>query len=134
MYLSRPPPEWERAWQLSERLVAEVRREAEGLGARFLLVTLSNPAQVPAEPQRMREHAARLGEADLFYPERRMRAFAAREGIDAVLLAEPFAARAAEAGEHLHGFPNTQLGSGHWNERGHALAAELIADRLCVGQ
>jgi hypothetical protein len=132
VYLSQPRPDWERAWRLTERLVAQVRTESEALGARFLLVTLSNPGQVPVDPQQMRDHAARLGEADLFFPERRMRAFAKREGIEAVLLAEPFAAHAATTGEYLHGFANTQLGSGHWNERGHALAAKLIAERLCM--
>lgn len=132
VYLSQPAPDWERAWRLTERLVAQVRTESEALGARFLLVTLSNPGQVPVDPQQMRDHAARLGEVDLFFPERRMRAFAKREGIEAVLLAEPFAAHAAATGEHLHGFANTQFGSGHWNERGHALAAKLIAERLCA--
>ncbi len=132
VYLSRPPQEWESAWQLTERLIAEIRSESERLGASFLLVTLSNPAQVPVEPQRMRELAARLGEADLFYPERRVRAFAAREGIEAVFLAEDFAAYAAARAVHLHGFANTQLGGGHWNENGHRLAAELIAARLCA--
>jgi len=31
----------------------------------------------------------------------------------------------------LHGFQNTKAGFGHWNEAGHALAAELIAQDLC---
>ena len=31
----------------------------------------------------------------------------------------------------LHGFKNSTPGFGHWNENGHALAAELIAARLC---
>jgi hypothetical protein len=30
----------------------------------------------------------------------------------------------------LHGFENMQPGFGHWNERGHRAAAELIADHL----
>ena len=31
----------------------------------------------------------------------------------------------------MHGFANTKLGTGHWNETGHQLAGQLIADRLC---
>jgi hypothetical protein len=31
----------------------------------------------------------------------------------------------------VHGFRNTRLGFGHWNKTGHALAAELIARRMC---
>ncbi len=131
IYLSSPPPEWEAAWQLTEALVVETAREAQRQGARFLLVTLSNPGQVTPEPEDMRKHAAALGEKDLFYPERRMRALAERNRLDAVFLAEPFARHASEMQVYLHGFSNTQLGGGHWNERGHALAAELIARHMC---
>ena len=57
-------------------------------------------------------HAQKLDEPDLFYPERRMREFAKREGIEAVYLAEPFADHAAERKIYLHGFANTQMGGG----------------------
>jgi hypothetical protein len=132
IYLSSPPPVWEEAWQLTEALVAEVRREAVRQGAGFLLVTLTNPGQVPPDSDAMRRHATKLGEKDLFHPERRMRALAARERMDAVFLAEPFARYAEEHKVFLHGFPNTQMGGGHWNETGHGLAADLIAKHLCA--
>lgn len=134
IYLSHPPPVWERAWQITEALVAEIRSEAQRQGARFLLVTLSNPGQVLPDPSIVRANAAKLGEQDLFYPERRMRKMAEREGIDAVFLAEAFADYAARHKVYLHGFPNTQMGSGHWNEAGHRLAAALIAEKLCAGR
>ena len=54
-----------------------------------------------------------------------------REGMDAVFLAESFARYAAQHKVYLHGFPNTTLGGGHWNEAGHALAAELVVQHLC---
>lgn len=132
VYLSVPPPEWEAAWQLTEALVVETAREAERQGARFLLVTLTNPGQVSPDPENVLRHAAMLGEKDLFYPERRMRALTARSHMNAVFLAEEFARYARETGVYLHGFANTQLGGGHWNESGHALAAELIAQKLCA--
>ncbi len=133
VYLSNPPPVWERAWEVTEALVVAMKNEAQRMGARFLLVTLTNPGQVYPDPEVVRRHAARLGEKDLFYPERRMRALAQRAGIDAVFLAEPFAEYAWKHKVFLHGFPNTVMGGGHWNERGHALAAELIAKHLCSG-
>ena len=34
---------------------------------------------------------------------------------------------------YLHGFPNTPPGEGHWNARGHAAAARLVAGWLCGG-
>ncbi len=131
VYLSRPPKIWEEAWQLTEALVTAVRDESLRQGARFLLVTLTNPGQVPPDPAAMRRHAQRLGEPDLFYPERRLRALAQREGLDAVFLAEAFARHAAERKVYLHGFANTQLGGGHWNEEGHRLAAVILARHLC---
>jgi len=131
VYRSQPPPAWERAWRLTEAIVAAMRHESAAIGAGFLLVTLSNPVQVAADPARSRDLAERLGEKDLVYPERRMRAFAEREAVDAVFLAEEFAAHATKTGVHLHGFADTRPDSGHWNEQGHALAAALVARRLC---
>jgi hypothetical protein len=32
----------------------------------------------------------------------------------------------------LHGFKNTELGTGHWNENGHQLAGKLIAGKICA--
>ena len=34
-------------------------------------------------------------------------------------------------GEFLHGLPNGKPGFGHWNAKGHALAASLIGRHLC---
>lgn len=134
IYLSSPPPPWERAWKLTEALVAEISRETKAMGARFLLVTLTNPIQVPLGPETMRAHAKSLGETDLFYPERRMEVLSRRENIEAIFLAPVFARFTAEKKVYLHGFPNTSLGDGHWNEDGHALAAQVIGDHLCLGK
>ncbi len=131
MYLSTPPPVWERAWNLTEALVKEIQIEAKQMGAGFLLVTLSNGIQVTPDAQQRQAYAARLGEPDLFYPERRMADLARREGMDAVFLAQPFSEYALKHKVYLHGFPNTVMGDGHWNEQGHALAAQIIGDHLC---
>jgi hypothetical protein len=31
----------------------------------------------------------------------------------------------------FHGFPNTRLGTGHWNENGHRAAGGILARALC---
>ena len=33
---------------------------------------------------------------------------------------------------YLHGFDNTVMGSGHWNQLGHQLAGELITEEVCT--
>lgn len=49
------------------------------------------------------------------------------------MLALPPILRAwAEANDaQLHGFENTALGTGHWNERGHEIASRELARWLC---
>jgi len=131
VYLSNPPAEWQRAWRVTEALIVAIKQETERQRARFVLVSLSNPGQVPPRLASMRDYAARLGEPDLFHPERRIETFARRERINLVLLARTFAEHAIRNRTYLHGFPNTVMGSGHWNERGHGLAAEQIAQFLC---
>jgi hypothetical protein len=41
------------------------------------------------------------------------------------------ARRAEETGTYFHGFDNTRPATGHWNEAGHAVAGELLAEWLC---
>ena len=41
-------------------------------------------------------------------------------------------ALADEEGLFLHGYKNTVLGRGHWNETGHRIAGEIIADEVCA--
>jgi hypothetical protein len=76
-------------------------------------------------------YAQSLGVSSLFYPEERLGRLGEEGGFEVIKLA-PAMQKVADA-EHvfLHGFPNTKRGFGHWNEAGHALAAQLIAGQLC---
>jgi hypothetical protein len=73
-----------------------------------------------------------LGVTDLFYPDRRIEELGRREGFAVLTLAQPLQAYAQDHHVFLHGFPNTPMGFGHWNETGHAQAGHLIAHRLCA--
>jgi hypothetical protein len=123
--------EWQAAWRVTEELIRALDREARAGGARFAVVTLSTPIQVDPDPVKRRRFAARLGVPDLFYPERRLQALARADGIPALLLAPELARHAARTGIYLHGFPNTPPGEGHWNQEGHRVAGNLLADWLC---
>ena len=122
---------WEDAWRITEALIARTHELAARNGAAMLLVTVPYAVQVHPE-RRVRESLqAKLGVPDLFYPDRRLAAFAGKRGLPALALA-PEMLRLAEAkGVALHGFKNAQPGFGHWNEQGHAAAAALIAQKLC---
>jgi hypothetical protein len=121
---------WRDAWEVTEGLIATLHAEVEARGARFLAVTLSNPIQLHPEPAAREAFARRLGVSDLFYPERRFGALGAREGFTVLHLAPDMQRHADERRVFLHGF-GRDLGNGHWNEAGHALAGELLARKLC---
>jgi len=128
-----PPPDarWRDAWAVTEDLITEMSREVKAHDARLVVVTLSTPIQVYPDPAYREAYLRRVGGTDLFYPEHRLDALGAREGFVVLNLAPSLQTYADQHHSFLHGFPNTQAGKGHWNELGHRLAGELIAERLC---
>jgi hypothetical protein len=72
----------------------------------------------------------RLGVDTLFYPDLRLKAFGDRNGFEVINLAPALQHYADENKVYLHGF-GKQLGNGHWNELGHRVAGEMIAEKLC---
>lgn len=121
---------WREAWRVTERLLATMNAEVRARGALFYVVTLSNGIQVYPDPASREAFARRLGAADLFYAERRLRAAGEREGFPVYNLAPELQAYADQNRVFLHGF-GAQLGNGHWNEAGHDLAGRLLARNLC---
>ena len=111
---------WERAWRHTEGLLRTFRDEVRASGARFLVLLIPNDHQVL-----LQDSATEAG-VDWSYPERRLQDFFAREGIEAVLLLEPLRAALARDPSPLYAQDN------HLTGRGHALAAELVADCLAA--
>ena len=131
VFLEPKDPKWREAWDITDRLVLAANEDTRSHGARFVLAILSTPGTVFPNPQMRARYAASLGVASLFYPEQRLQALGAKDGFEVVALAPAMQRAADEKHVFLHGFPNTKQGFGHWNEAGHALAAELIAAELC---
>ena len=113
-------------------LLLELNKESKGMNARLLVVTLSNGIQAHPHKNERERFKENLGVDDLFYPERRIKAFGDNHRIDVLNLAPLFQVYAEQQNIFLHGFDNQELGFGHWNKTGHALAAEIIADYLCA--
>lgn len=123
-------PRWVEAWRVTEGLIEMVDNEVRGRGASLLVVTLSNGIQVHPDPAFRHAYAKRLGVPDLYYPERRIRAFCDRHGIPVISLAPDFQEYAEMHKVYLHGF-GEHLGGGHWNRDAHRLAGRLIAQAIC---
>lgn len=122
---------WKEAWQVTERLLAVMRDEVREKGADFLVVTLSNGPQVHPDPIVRRGFEKHAGVPHLFYPDIRLRDLGEREGFTVLNLAPIFQTYAEEHQVFLHGFQNSGLGLGHWNNKGHRLAGQLISQKLC---
>jgi len=122
---------WQEAWDIAEGEIEMVHQEAAAHGARFLVVTLSNGIQVYPDPAVRRAYEQHFGLNTLFYPDLRIKALGQRLGFAVLNLAPPFQEYADRNHVFLHGFGNSHLGFGHWNQAGHRYGGELIAARLC---
>ena len=128
-----PPKEqtWQEAWRVTEAIIAQMNSEVRAHNAKFLVVSVTYGPQVHPDASVRTAYAQRLGGPDLFYPGRRLEALGTRAGFPVLDLAPPFQAYAAEHHTPLHGFGQT-LNLGHWNQAGHELASDLIAQRICT--
>jgi hypothetical protein len=120
---------WKDAWRVTEGVLLLLRDEVGRAGARSFVVVLTNPIQVHPAPAVRSEFAEKLGFTDLFYPDRRLERLCRREGIPVLLLAPDFQQYVTQHQVYLHGFKDA-LGFGHWNQNGHPLAGQQLAEWL----
>ena len=123
---------WTDAWRVTEGLIAMMRDEVQSHRAKFLVVTLSNGIQVYPNHEVREIFLKRVDAKDLFYPDKRIGTFCAKEGIAVITLAPGLQAYADLNKTFLHGFRGG-IGLGHWNSLGHQLAGEMMARELCGG-
>ncbi len=122
---------WRKAWQVTETLIARAARATGAGGAQFLLVSLSSSVQVHPDRQGRQCVTRELGVDDLSYPGQRLLAFSRSQGIDAIDVVPTLLPLAEANGTFFHGFDN-KVGFGHYNEKGHAAVATIIARHICA--
>jgi hypothetical protein len=132
-YKEPASPDWKEAWKVTEGLIVLMRDEIKQHGAKFEVVTLSNPIQVYPDIGARQRFARRLGVDDLLYPDLRIKGLCEREGIPVYNLALDLLRIAEHDKVYLHGTAGTRGSDGHWNKSGHHAAGELIAQKLCGG-
>jgi hypothetical protein len=129
----RPPIDqnWRDAWHVSEAEIAMVEQNVRAHGALFLTVIVGTGIQVLPNSDVQARYLLTVGGTDLFYPNHRIAAFAARAGFAVLDLAPPMKSYAQANGVFFHGFPDS-LGTGHWNQVGNCFAGVIIANRLAA--
>jgi hypothetical protein len=122
---------WERAWDVTERLILEVAAEAERHQADFYLLTIGSDVVVHPDEEVTVECCRELGVQDLLYSQRRLTGLGAEHGFTVINLAQPMQQYARQNNVFLHGFDNSEMGFGHWNVAGNRLAGETAAAEVC---
>ena len=127
-----PPIEqsWIEAWQVTEGLLESMRDEIAAKNTAFIVVNIPASMQVHPNIATRSELVKALGVTDLDYPDIRIRTFCESNHISVISLAPLFLKHAQDNSEHLYGFTNNRLGFGHWNSKGHELAARLVAGKI----
>jgi hypothetical protein len=87
--------------------------------------------QVHPDPNVRADFFRERGITDIFYPNRRIEKVASDLGVQSILLGPSFQEAAERDRAFFHGFPNTRMGTGHWNEAGNRMAATVVAGKLC---
>ena len=128
MYEAAESPEWDRAWRVTAALLRQLRSDVEADGAHFLVVGVTNDLQIhPDHLEKMFESYPAMRDVawDWTKPDRLLRSICDGAGIEFLDLLEPFREHAeAHPREYLHTF------GGHWTVAGHALCAEVLANRF----
>jgi len=125
-FIYAPPlrPETTAAWQVTEAILEQLNKEVAAHGSRFLMVTLSHFPQ--HLPRAEREAAVKkMNIEDLYYPDRRLEAFAKAHGIPSLILVDRLRDYSDRTGDHI------SYGNGHYNPTGHREVGAALAERLC---
>ena len=115
---------YDRAWQLTARIIEEFQLKVRQAGAEMILVYVPAIVQIEEDNWRMKRemHGLGVGDFDLLKPNRRLRRIAADLDLPFLDLYDHFAEDASEQTLYYR--------DSHWNAAGHALAAARIHDFL----
>lgn len=123
VYLREPGEDWQQAWSISERLLVELNATAAALNAPLIIIL--SPAQWQMSSAGWRELVGSGNNAErrfgLEQPGIRLGEIAQRNGLTMLDLLPTFRHASDDDRATLY-FKE----DGHWNERGHQVAAETI--------
>jgi hypothetical protein len=127
VYLRELNDDWAQAWEVTDRLLAEVDALAAQIGAP--LVVVLSPTQWQVDDEEWRDFMGTRSQGERRFkaeaPNERLAEIAARRGLRMVDLLPEFR-RETRAGSPPLFFPK----DGHWAEHGHVVASRVVADYL----
>lgn len=133
-YLSYSKPvdeDWERAWEVTEKVILLARDEAVAHGADFILVVQGVGIQIHPDKSIRQKYMEELGLERLDYPDRRLMSLGEREGFKVISLTAGMRDYAESRSVYLHYLADDSKIWGHWNSEGHKLAGKLLTQKIC---
>jgi hypothetical protein len=121
---------WREAWRVTEDEIDLMNSEVKAHHALFLVATISTGIQDDPNPVFRAKYMKLVHSDNLFYPDDRIRALSEKSGFAVINLPKLMQEYAEAQKTYLHGFPNTILGTGHWNVEGHRVAGTLLGERI----
>jgi len=131
IYAPPTQPALEEGWRVTEGLLVAMRDEVKAHGVEFRVVVLPTRPQLIPDAEKREALLRKLGVRDFQYADAWISEFCVRKGIEAIELAPALSTYAQKNRVYLNGFNLSNIGTGHWNETGHRVAAEAIAVALC---
>ena len=123
--------DWIEAWNITEKLIVAINSKVTKKNKKFILVTLSAPFQVHPNKNHREKFMKKNLIKDIFYPEKRLLKLGIENNFEVINLAMDLQRYAIKSKEFIHGFKNTKMGEGHWNEKGHSISSELLSNKVC---
>jgi len=121
IWSENPSRTLEEAWDLTTRLILELDREVRGRGARLVVLVAPSPYEIHEDWARA---DLAIEDQDSDRVAARLRSFLGERSVPFIDLFPAFRAEVAGGTELFF------RKDGHWNERGHALAGEVIVSGL----
>jgi hypothetical protein len=125
-------PATQQSWAIAEAAFAAMNEECRRHNAEFWLVILDEEMQSYPDAAKRAEFARRLGLPSLDESHRRLAQFCALHRIRIFNLAKPLGDYALAHHVAVRGWPGPRWGYGHWNERGHQVAAQIMTRNLLM--
>ncbi len=131
VYDANLDPRFQRAWELTARILEQVQAETSRDGVELFVVSIPAAAQIHRDQfAKLQEQAGAGSRMEADYPDTRLATICRRAGIPYLSLLESFRAAAPDRDSQSLSQRLFLNGSGHFNEAGHELAAEAISNWL----
>lgn len=121
--------EYQKAWEVTKKLILETKKEVENSDAKYIFVTLANNEQVhqKVKDEIFRNYPpAKTAQLDFEKPDRILKSFCEQENLNCYQMLPYF----LDFLSHNPGVTTHNFYEGHWNQTGTNLAAEFLTKNI----